>query len=161
MLDVVEEVVVGEAIILGKEKLPEFYQKLRVLSELLGHLEAEFLEPNNIPPVGREDDLVIGCKRIVLSHNDLSEGDRSFPNLILIVPEVDLVTTLALEVDVEPEGELTREHHQVVEPVQIKRGENNKCYLVVRQSDLLLYLTHLGTQSLHIMNFNLVFASVP
>jgi len=160
VLDEMEEVVVGETIVLGKEELPEFDLELGVLSELLAQLEAELLESDDVPPVGCEDDLVVGCKRVVLCHNDLGKGDGGLPNLVLVVPEVDLVTALALEVDVEPESELAGQHHQVVQPVEVQRGENNKRHLIVRQPDLLLYLTHLRTQSLDIMNFYLIFASI-
>merc|ERR1719424_2057841 len=47
------------------------------------------------------------------------------PKFTFIVSEVNLISTLTFEVDIEPFGELTRENDQICQPVNVERCKND------------------------------------
>lgn len=103
-----EKIEVRELIILGTEVLSKVLLQLRFLSEFLGHFQTKFFKPDNIPPILTKDDLRICLKHRILGDNYFSELHRCLPNIIFVIPKINLVSALTFKVYVKPFGELTR-----------------------------------------------------
>ena len=68
--------------------------------------------------------------------NDLSSVKAGgHPNLFLVLFEIHLLSWFALEVDVEPHGELSGKYEKIGEPVMIKRGVNDEANFIVGEPD--------------------------
>lgn len=110
-LDEMEEVEVGELVVLYDEEVSQFFLEFWVLAELLCHVQSELFEPDHIPPVRSQNYRMIGLKCIVFGHDDFGKSDCGFPNLVLVVLEIYLFPVLAYKVDAEPESEFTGQNN--------------------------------------------------
>ena len=113
-------------VILFSEHVSHLGLEIWLSFELGGNLVTKVAVSQVLPPVLGENIFLLGFHLAVLSNNIFGLNDGGLPDLALVVFEVDLLSTLSFEIEVEPFQEFSGENQQVSKVVMVQRSVDDE-----------------------------------
>ena len=123
-------------VVLLSEHVPHLSLEIWLCLELGCNLVTEVAISQVLPPVLGENVLLFSSHLGMLGNNIFCLNDGRIPDLTLVVLEVDFLSALSLEVEVEPFQEFSGKDQKVCEVVMVQRSVDDKQDVFVCESDV-------------------------